>query len=206
MTETQRNIVHLILGFLVFPVMVIGVIPGVLIQYYGMTLPHPTDVGYWFAKLLLPGGFVLAVWTVVLFFLFGKGTPAPWAPPKHFVVLGPYRFVRNPMMLGVLMLLLGEALILSSTAIAIWFATAFALIHLMVVFYEEPGLKRRFGDEYALYQANVGRWLPRLSGWIPPWEPSEDAADEDPQAAHWEGYQPDKADKAPDQNKNTNQP
>lgn len=206
MTETQRNIVHLIIGFLVFPVLVLGVIPGILIHHYGMTLPHPTDVGYWFAKVFLPAGFVLATWTVALFFLFGKGTPAPWAPPKHLVVIGPYRFVRNPMMLGVLMLLLGEALILSSTAIALWFATAFALIHLMVVFYEEPGLKKRFGEDYTLYQAHVGRWLPRFSAWVPPWEPREDPEAPDPQATHWEGYTPGKAEPAADNDKNTNQP
>lgn len=188
MTETQRNILHLIAGFLLFPVMVLGVIPGLLIHYYGYTLPHPTDVGYWFAKVLLPGGVVIMGWTIALFFFHGRGTPAPWAPPKRLVVSGVYAHVRNPMMLGVLMFLAGEALLVSSTAIAAWAAIAATAIHLMVVLYEEPGLHRRFGDDYGLYQAHVRRWLPRLSGWTPPWEPREDEAEPDPQAAHWEGY------------------
>lgn len=197
MTETQRNILHLIAGFLLFPVMVLGVVPGVLIHFYGFELPHPTYVSYWFAKVLLPAGFVTIGWTVALFFVHGKGTPAPWAPPKRLVVLGAYQYVRNPMMLGVLMMLSGEALILSSTAIAIWFAAVLAAIHLWVVFVEEPGLKRRFGEDYRLYQANVRRWLPSLSAWTPPWEPREDDQPEDPQAKHWEGYRAD-TDKNPD--------
>ena len=96
------------------------------------------------------------------------------------------------------MMLLGEALILSSTAIAIWFAAVLAAIHLWVVFVEEPGLKKRFGEDYRLYRANVRRWLPRPSAWTPPREPREDDRPEDPQAKHWEGYRAD-TDKNPDQ-------
>jgi len=194
MNETIRNLIHLAIGFLLFPVTVLGVVPGILIAKYGYRLPHPTDVGYWFSKLLLPGSVVMILWTVILFFIFGRGTPAPWAPPKYFVVLGPYRFVRNPMMVGVLMGLLGEALIISSMPIAYWLAVVFAGMNVFIIFFEEPGLEKRFGDEYRLYKQNVGRWIPRTSGWIAPWEPDEEQPPRDPgEKDPWQGYEADKA-------------
>ena len=180
MNDTAKNLIHLGIGILVFPVMVIGVVPGILIAKYGYTLPHVNDIGFWFSKPLLPGGVVLMFWTVILFFLFGKGTPVPWAPPKKLVLVGPYRFVRNPMMLGVLMVVLGEALIISSTAIGVWFAVLVVAMNVFIIFFEEPGLKKRFGDDYVEYTRHVGRWIPRLSGWPPADEINENLEKRDP--------------------------
>jgi protein-S-isoprenylcysteine O-methyltransferase Ste14 len=93
----------------------------------------------------------------------GKGTPAPIDPPKHLVARGLYRFIRNPMYVGVLLTLLGEAWLFSSWTLVIYAAIVISWQHLFVVFYEEPALKRKFGQSYADYLARTPRWIPRLS-------------------------------------------
>ncbi len=95
------------------------------------------------------------------FVFSGRGTPAVWDPPVVFVSKGPYRFVRNPMYLAIVSILLGEALFFRSTILA-WMAFGFAVgFHLFVVFYEERTLKQRFGASYERYCFQVSRWLPR---------------------------------------------
>jgi protein-S-isoprenylcysteine O-methyltransferase Ste14 len=91
----------------------------------------------------------------------GKGTPAPIDPPKELVVQGLYRFVRNPMYVGVFLLLLGETLLFESRVLFEYAAVVFLLFHLFVVLYEEPILKRKFGESYQRYYDAVPRWLPR---------------------------------------------
>jgi protein-S-isoprenylcysteine O-methyltransferase Ste14 len=93
----------------------------------------------------------------------GKGTPAPIDPPKHLVARGLYRFIRNPMYVGVLLTLLGEAWLFSSWTLVIYAAIVISWQHLFVVFYEEPALKRKFGQSYADYLARTPRWIPRRS-------------------------------------------
>jgi protein-S-isoprenylcysteine O-methyltransferase Ste14 len=127
------------------------------------------DFGPLFALgvLLVAVGLLLFVTTVALFARIGQGTLAPWDPTSKLVVRGPYRHVRNPMISGVLFVLLGEAALLGSPALLIW-ATAFLAVNAVYMpLVEEPGLKRRFGEDYETYAANVPRWLPRLR----PWEP-----------------------------------
>lgn len=180
MNDTAKNLIHLAIGTVVFPVMVIGVVPGLLIAEYGYTLPAVGDWTFWLSKPLLPGGVILMFWTVILFFLFGQGTPAPWAPPKKLVLVGPYRFVRNPMMIGVLMVVLGEALIIASLPIALWCAALSIFMSAFIVFIEEPDLKRRFGDDYVEYTRHVPRWIPRFSGWPPADQVNENLEKPDP--------------------------
>ncbi|MCI0627202.1 MAG: isoprenylcysteine carboxylmethyltransferase family protein [Acidobacteria bacterium] len=91
----------------------------------------------------------------------GRGTPAVWDPPVVFVSRGLYRFVRNPMYLAVVSILLGEALFFQSPPLGLMAAGTAAGFHLFVVFYEEPALKRKFGSSYEHYCAKVWRWLPR---------------------------------------------
>ena len=110
---------------------------------------------------LIACGFALWVWTVRLFARIGGGTLAPWDPTRHLVVEGPYRHVRNPMISAVLAVLLGEALLFGSPALLIWSGAFFAVNWLWFVVYEEPGLVRRFGDEYREYRRRVPRWIPR---------------------------------------------
>lgn len=99
------------------------------------------------------------------FALQGLGTPAPVFPTEHLVVKGFYRYVRNPMYVSVVAVLLGEALFLGSWGIAIYGACAWLVVHLFVIAYEEPTLRRTFGAEYEAYRANVPRWIPRLTPW-----------------------------------------
>jgi protein-S-isoprenylcysteine O-methyltransferase Ste14 len=108
------------------------------------------------------GGAIYA-WCVWDFATFGRGTPAPIDAPKRLVVRGLYRHVRNPMYVGVICFLLGWALLHLSVALALYAAGVWTLFHGFVRLYEEPHLRREFGDEYAAYCARVGRWLPRRS-------------------------------------------
>ena len=120
---------------------------------------------------LIAAGVALWTWTVRLFARIGKGTLAPWDPTRRLVVAGPYRYVRNPMISAVLCVLLGEATLFGSPALLIWFGAFFTINWVGFVVYEEPGLVRRFGDEYREYRRNVPRWLPRRTPWTPAHDP-----------------------------------
>ena len=110
-------------------------------------------------------GLALFVASLRQFAVKGKGTLAPWDPPKHLVVEGPYRYVRNPMISGVLFLIAGEALILRSSAHLLW-SLIFLLINgIYIPLVEEPQLERRFGKSYVEYRRHVGRLFPRLRPW-----------------------------------------
>jgi protein-S-isoprenylcysteine O-methyltransferase Ste14 len=94
------------------------------------------------------------------FAVTGRGIPAPIDHPKRLVVRGLYRYVRNPMYLGVLLILLGETLFFGSSALLMYTVGWFALVHIVVVLYEEPNLRRKFGPSYVSYISAVGRWIP----------------------------------------------
>jgi protein-S-isoprenylcysteine O-methyltransferase Ste14 len=111
---------------------------------------------------LLAGGLALFAACLFLFWTRGRGTLAPWDPPRRFVAEGPYRFVRNPMISGVIFVLAGEACLLRSAPLAQW-AALFALINLVYIpLVEEPMLAARFGETYAHYVGAVPRFVPRL--------------------------------------------
>lgn len=110
--------------------------------------------------LFLVGGAALFLWCVVLFANVGKGTLAPWDPTRRLVAVGPYRFVRNPMISGVAGVLAGEALLLRSPRLAAWLALFIVINEVYFRLVEEPGLERRFGEEYRRYRALVPRWIP----------------------------------------------
>jgi len=101
--------------------------------------------------------------TVYLFATVGRGTLAPWDPPARLVVRGPYRFVRNPMISGILFVIVAEALFFRSASIAIWAAAFFVINAIYIPLVEELGLERRFGDEYRAYKRAVPRLLPGLT-------------------------------------------
>jgi protein-S-isoprenylcysteine O-methyltransferase Ste14 len=106
-------------------------------------------------------GLALAIACVLTFAFIGRGTPAPFDPPRALVVAGPYRLVRNPMYIGAGTALLGAALFYQSLALA-GYALVFLLItHLFVMLYEEPHLRRVFGASYDDYLRNVPRWIPK---------------------------------------------
>ena len=121
------------------------------------------------AWLVAPGivlglaGAILALTTVGLFIFQGRGTPAVFDPPKRFVPHGPYRLVRNPMYIGGVATLLGVGLYLASISVILFALVAFLLVHVFVVFAEEPGLRKRFGHEYEAYCKTVPRWIPHVT-------------------------------------------
>ncbi|MFC4534620.1 methyltransferase family protein [Sphaerisporangium dianthi] len=115
--------------------------------------------------LVLAGGAVL-VDAFVRFVTEGFGTPAPVAPPEHLVVGGLYRYVRNPMYVGVLAAIVGQGLLLARSELLWYAAIAFVAVFCFVRVYEEPTLRRSFGTEYEEYRAAVPGWWPRLRPWV----------------------------------------
>ncbi len=110
-------------------------------------------------------GLWLLMWTVRLFVILGRGTLAPWDPTAALVTQGPYGYVRNPMLSGVLFMILAEAILLGSWKVLGWFVV-FGLINTIYFrLSEEPGLVKRFGNEYVAYRANVPMWIPRIKPW-----------------------------------------
>jgi protein-S-isoprenylcysteine O-methyltransferase Ste14 len=145
------------------PVTVTLVVPALILWRTGW------DGGGWALGLmggaLVVAGVALVAWTATLFSTVGRGTIAPWDPTSRLVVVGPYRHVRNPMISGVLAILLGEAAIFASVPLLLWFAGVFAVNAVYLPLVEEPGIRRRFGPDYDAYRAAVPRWIPRLRPW-----------------------------------------
>ena len=110
-------------------------------------------------------GVSLFSWCVILFAKVGRGTLAPWDPTRNLVAVGPYCFVRNPMISGVAMMLVGQALYWGSWLIGFWALVFFSINHIYFIFSEEPGLEKRFGESFRVYTANVPRWVPRGTPW-----------------------------------------
>lgn len=115
--------------------------------------------------LLICIGLVLLHKTISLFTAIGQGTLAPWDPTQKLVVRGVYRYVRNPMISGVLSILLGETFIFGSVALFYWFIIFWLLNIIYIPLSEEPGLEERFGVDYREYKKHVPRWIPRTSPW-----------------------------------------
>ncbi|HYU53886.1 MAG TPA: methyltransferase, partial [Gemmatimonadaceae bacterium] len=91
-----------------------------------------------------------------------------WDPTKRLVAVGPYEYVRNPMITGVAGMLIGEAVHLGSRILAVWAVTFMAISHIYFMLLEEPGLERRFGADYLQYKSAVPRWIPRSAPWKKP--------------------------------------
>jgi len=113
-----------------------------------------------------PGGFILIglglfglLWCVRDFFVSGKGTLAPWAPPRTLVIVGLYRHSRNPMYVCVLLILVGWAISFVSMGLAVYALVVGIAFHLRVVFGEEPRLAQLFGDAWIDYTRRVRRWF-----------------------------------------------
>ena len=156
---------HLI-AILVLPFMAVLVIPRWLVNRYGVMTAWPNTasliLGHVLGGLFALAGLCLFLWTLYLFATRGKGTLAPWDPPTRLVVTGPYRFVRNPMISGVLMILAGETLVHGSLTLFGWFAAFFLLNQVYFMMVEEPMLENRFGEDYRRYKSAVPRWIPRV--------------------------------------------
>ena len=158
-----------LLAIVLLPVTVTVLVPIWIAQRYSIALTVGSSAGLVVLQLigvaLLGLGLVLFIASLWRFTTEGKGTLAPWDPPRIFVVHGPYRFVRNPMISGVILFLFGEAFALVSTPHAVW-AVCFWIINLTYIpLVEEPQLERRFGDSYREYCRHVRRFIPRLRPW-----------------------------------------
>jgi protein-S-isoprenylcysteine O-methyltransferase Ste14 len=112
--------------------------------------------------LLIAAGLAGLVESFARFAWQGRGTPAPVAPTNKLIVSGFYRFVRNPMYVSVIAVIVGEALLFGQAALLAYAALAWLCFHLFVIAYEEPAMRRQFPADYAVYSAAVRRWLPRL--------------------------------------------
>ena len=149
------------------------VVPGAILATSGFEVGWGIDGALRLLPMLAGGalicaGLALMYRTITLFAREGEGTLAPWDPTQRLVVCGPYRYVRNPMITGVLIVLLGEAVLFGSLWILVWAGVFLALNAVWFPRVEEPGLRERFGAEYEEYRRNVPRWVPRRT----PWEPS----------------------------------
>ena len=139
--------------------MVAVVVPALIVWRGGFHLEAATVT---FGVLLIAIGLALVAWTIALFVAVGRGTIAPWDPTSKLVVRGPYRYVRNPMITGVGVILAGEALFFRSWGVAVELVV-FAVVNAVYFpLLEEPGLRRRFGAQYEQYCTRVPRWLPRV--------------------------------------------
>jgi len=146
---------------LAFPGFFAGFLPW---RYFGVS-----DVDFnWrnpvhlLAAVLIASGAALLAWCIVDFARRGRGTLSPVDPPKELVVQGLYRYVRNPMYLSVLTIVLGEILLTRSIPLLVYWLGFFAAANVFVMGYEEPTLRKQFGESYERYTRSVGRWIPRI--------------------------------------------
>src|SRR5437867_4056864 len=144
-----------VIAFVALPGVVAGLVPVLLVAG-----DDHRGGGRAIGFAVLAVGLVLLVWCARDFLVAGRGTLAPWDPPKRLVVVGLYRFVRNPMYLAVLILLLGWSLATGSRLVAGYTFVVAMAFHLRVLLHEEPWLRRQFGTACKTYFASVPRWLP----------------------------------------------
>lgn len=161
----MRDRVSLIVRNALFTIFVpgLGAIGGplwVMCRRGGFGFGHVTG-WRWAAIVPVAAGAALYLWCAYLFATVGRGTPGPWDAPRAVVAVGPYLWVRNPIYLGALTVVLGEAALFGSLALVVYAAVMAACFAAFVLGYEEPTLRRRFGQSYAGYAAAVPRWVPR---------------------------------------------
>lgn len=157
------------LGSILFLIAVPGTVAGVVPWWISRYQPAPPFLGFepfrWLGLVLLALGGLLLFETFARFALVGRGTPAPIYPTEKLVISGSYRFVRNPMYVAVLALVLGQAFLFSNAGVLGYGLGLWLVVHLFVLGYEEPTLRRTFGAQYDAYRGAVRRWIPRLTPW-----------------------------------------
>ena len=137
-------------------------VPGNLLSWTGLV--RPAEIGWEQVSGLVVGTFgaVIALWCILTFALVGKGTPAPFDPPRKLVIRGPYRFVRNPMYTGATIALTGASIYYQSASLLAYAGVFLLICHIFVVMYEEPTLRQTFERDYEEYCGRVKRWWPKL--------------------------------------------
>ena len=166
MTASKRSN---LVGSAIFLVVAPGTLSGLMPWWISWWHLAPPFFGFfvlrWLGWVFIAVGILLLLDSFARFALQGLGTPAPIKPPVRLVVTGAYRYVRNPMYVANLALIVGQALVLGNIELIAYAAVAALGFHLFVVLYEEPALARKFGTEYATLCRHVHRWLPRLTPW-----------------------------------------
>jgi protein-S-isoprenylcysteine O-methyltransferase Ste14 len=142
--------------------LVLVYLPARTLSWAGVSAPERLGLPQVAGIIATTGGGAIALWCILAFAIIGRGTPAPFDPPRRLVVRGPYRHVRNPMYLGAGLALMGAALYYQTAALLAYVGVYFLLLHVFVVSYEEPTLRRVFGDDYGAYCQQVHRWWPRI--------------------------------------------
>jgi len=162
---SERSLLAATVGTILFVILVPGTVIVLVPRLLSGWAIHPPLLGWaptrWIGLALLLLALPVFLDFLVGFVREGRGTPAPVAPPEHLVVGGAFRYVRNPGYAAVVSLVVGQGLFLGSSAVLAYAACLALGFHLFVVLYEEPTLRRQFGDEYAAYCRRVPRWLPR---------------------------------------------
>lgn len=149
----------------ILPFNVTVVIPFLILYFSRYSFSLVNKLQLVLGIILLFIGLFIAIWTMILFHKVGKGTLAPWAATKHLVVEGPYKIVRNPMILGILAILTSESLILNTLYIFYWAVLFFLVNCLYFKVFEEKQLERNFGEEYIEYRKKVPMWFPKIKFW-----------------------------------------
>ena len=137
-------------------------LPSWILTTSGVVQPAQMGPLQMAGMLIAVAGAALAASCILTFVIVGKGTPAPFDPPRRLVVRGPYRLVRNPMYLGAGLALAGAAIFYRSGPLMVYLGVFLLVTHAFVLWHEEPTLRRTFGSDYDTYTRNVGRWWPRL--------------------------------------------
>jgi protein-S-isoprenylcysteine O-methyltransferase Ste14 len=167
--QDQTRRVFALLGTAAFLILAPGTVAGLIPWWISHWRLHPPFLGFppfrAIGLLLIAAGVAVVLESFGRFALQGIGTPAPIFPTRHLVVEGVYRYVRNPMYVAVTSMILGQALLLGDRHLLEYAVLPWLAAHLFVLVYEEPTLRRSFGEEYELYCAHVPRWIPRLSPW-----------------------------------------
>jgi protein-S-isoprenylcysteine O-methyltransferase Ste14 len=135
-------------------------LPARVLSSAGIAAPESIGAAQVTGMIVGSLGALLALWCIATFIFIGRGTPAPFDPPRRLVDAGPYRFVRNPMYIGAGFALAGAALFYQSWALLLYVAAFTLIAHLFVVVYEERALRSTFGDAYVSYCKRVHRWWP----------------------------------------------
>jgi protein-S-isoprenylcysteine O-methyltransferase Ste14 len=163
-TNLRRRDALLLLEAIIFTIVVPGTatiwLPRDVLGLWGNVSRAPWAVWHVAAVVLIAIGFAVYARCVWDFAARGRGIPAPIDHPKQLVVTGLYRYVRNPMYVGVLLVMLGEALFFRSLPLLEYTLLWLAIVHTVILVYEEPNLRRKFGSSYDDYAAEVGRWIP----------------------------------------------
>jgi protein-S-isoprenylcysteine O-methyltransferase Ste14 len=142
--------------------LVLVFVPARLLSWSGIGRPAAIGVPQVAGMVIGAAGAAVALWCIFTFAFVGRGTPAPFDPPRRLVIRGPYRFVRNPMYIGAGLALASAALCYESWPLLGYAGLFFLTTHLFVVLYEEPTLRRTFGQEYEAYCRQVRRWWPSV--------------------------------------------